>query len=197
MKSLHRPDLFAWSRFDEARNLDFNTFVWVRPKGNIVFDPLEASPHDVDHLVALGGVAWIVITNGDHLRATRALAARFGAKVAAPTAERAAIDLPVDRWLTDGEELVPGLRTIAMRGSKTPGEVAFHLAPDSVITGDLVRGARGGSLNMLQADKLIDPAAARASVAGLAAIPGVNAVLVGDGWCVFEGGSAKLAALVG
>lgn len=197
MKSLHRPDLYAWSRFDEPRNLDFNTFVWTRPMGNIVFDPLEASPHDLEHLDALGGVAWIVVTNGDHVRATRALADRYGAKIAAPALERAAFDLPVDRWLDDDEELVPGLRTIAMHGSKTPGEVAFHLAPDTVITGDLVRAGRGGSLNLLPPEKLIDPAAARASVARLAAIPGVTAVLVGDGWPVFEGGSAKLQALAG
>ena len=75
MKQLHRPDLYAWSVFDEARNIDFNSYVWVRPEGNVVFDPLPMSPHDRAHLDALGGVALIVVTNSDHLRASRELAA--------------------------------------------------------------------------------------------------------------------------
>ena len=40
MKSLHRPDLFAWSSFDEARNVDFNGTFWQRDEGNVVFDPM-------------------------------------------------------------------------------------------------------------------------------------------------------------
>ena len=30
MKALHRPDLFSWSQFDEARNLDFHSVAWIR-----------------------------------------------------------------------------------------------------------------------------------------------------------------------
>ena len=38
MKSLHRPDLYQWSRFDEARNVDFHGTLWVRPGGNVLID---------------------------------------------------------------------------------------------------------------------------------------------------------------
>jgi hypothetical protein len=60
MKALHREDLFGWSRFDEARNLDFHSVLWVRPEGNVVVDPLPLSEHDTTHLRSLGGVAWAV-----------------------------------------------------------------------------------------------------------------------------------------
>jgi len=68
MKSLHRPDLFAWSRFDESRNVDFLSVTWVRPAGNLLIDPLSMSEHDRAHLQALGGAAWIIVTNSDHIR---------------------------------------------------------------------------------------------------------------------------------
>jgi len=36
MKALHRDDLYGWSTFDTARNLDFHGTLWVRPEGNVV-----------------------------------------------------------------------------------------------------------------------------------------------------------------
>ena len=75
MKALHRPDLFGWSAFDEQRNVDFNGTVWVRNEGNIVIDPMPMSEHDQAHLSQLGGAAWVVVTNSDHLRAAQELAA--------------------------------------------------------------------------------------------------------------------------
>jgi hypothetical protein len=193
MKSLHRPDLYAWSTFDEARNLDFHSLLWVRSEGNVVVDPLPLTPHDRRHLDALGGVAWIVVTNSDHLRTAVALASETGAKIAGPVGERDVF--PADRWLSEGDELVLGLFAYEMRGSKTPGELALVLEGDTLITGDLVRAHRAGSLCLLPDAKLTDKAAALASVARLAALP-VRAVLVGDGYQVFAEGQAHLSALV-
>ena len=68
MKRLHRTDLYGWSAFDETRNLDFHSVLWVRPGGNVAIDPLPLSPHDRKHLDALGGVAFVVVTNADHVR---------------------------------------------------------------------------------------------------------------------------------
>jgi hypothetical protein len=195
MKSLHRPDLFAWSEFDEARNVDFSGTLWVREGGNVVVDPMPLSAHDRAHLDALGGAALIVVTNSDHLRAAVDLAAQTGAELAAPAAERGAIDAPVDRWLADGDEPVPGLRVFALEGSKTPGELALLIEGHTLVCGDLVRGHAGGALNRLPAPKLSDVAAANASVRRLAALPDVQAVIVGDGWPVFREGGARLAEL--
>ena len=63
MKRLHRPDLYGWSRFDEDRNIDFHSVLWVRPEGNVLIDPLPLSVHDRAHLESLGSASIIVITN--------------------------------------------------------------------------------------------------------------------------------------
>lgn len=196
MKALHRPALYGWSRFDEARNLDFHSVLWVRPEGNVVIDPLPLSAHDAAHLRSLGGVAWVVVTNSEHLRATRELVADFGAKVAGPRAEADSFPLRCDRWLAEGDVLVPGLVALEMHGSKTPGELALLLEGTTLVTGDLVRGHLGGRLNLLPDAKLKDPTRARASVRGLLSWPRIDAVLVGDGWPVFRRGREALEELV-
>ncbi len=197
MKALHRKDLLGWSRFDEARNLDFHSVLWVRPGGNVVFDPLPLTPHDRAHLEALGGVAWVALTNSEHLRDTRALVEAFGAKVAGPRGERDGFPLPCDRWLGEGEALVPGLVALELHGSKTPGELAFLLEETTLLTGDLIRAHEGGRLRLLPDAKLQDAARAREAVRALVRQhPRVDAVLVGDGWPVFRGGRAALEELV-
>src|SRR5262245_37806873 len=183
MKRLHRADLFCWSQFDERRDVDFHSVAWIRDGGNVVIDPLPMSAHDLAHLRTLGGAAWIVITNSDHVRGAAELARLLGARLAGPAGERDQFPLRCDRWLEDGEELVPGLRALALDGSKTPGELALLLDETTLVTGDLVRAHQAGSLMLLRPEQgLTDAAAARASVARLAALPRLAAVLVGGGW---------------
>lgn len=195
MKRLHRPDLYGWSEFNPDRNLDFHSVLWVRDGGNVAIDPLPLSAHDRAHLDQLGGVAVIVVTNSDHTRAAAALADATGADLCAPAGERDTFPIACTRWLGDGDEVVPGLRALALDGSKTPGELALVLDGTTLITGDLVRAHEGGRLTVLPDAKLADRARAVASVRRLAALPDLDAVLPGDGWPVFRGGGAALAEL--
>ncbi len=201
MKSLHRPDLYTWSSFNAERNIDFNGIAWIRPAGNVLVDPMPLSEHDLNHLQALGGATWIVITNSDHVRDTEAIAQLTGAQIAAPKGEQGAFPIPEHqdqpiRWLTDGEEIVSGLQVIELQGSKTPGELALLLEETTLITGDLIRSHHAGSLILLPDAKLQNRDAAIASVKRLAAIPSITAVLVGDGWSIFRNGHDRLNDLL-
>ena len=201
MKSLHRTDLFAWSQFDTSRNVDFTGHLLVNGvHGNVAIDPLPTDAHDTEHIDSLGGVAWVLISNADHVRDARGFVERWGARVAAPAGDRSSPELkglPVALWMQDEDELSFGVRCIGMRGSKTPGELAFLLADGgTVITGDLVRGQVAGSLNLLPDAKLSDRAAALESVRRLAELPELEAVLVGDGQSVFRDGRQRLQDLL-
>jgi glyoxylase-like metal-dependent hydrolase (beta-lactamase superfamily II) len=196
MKSLHRENLYTWSTFDPERNVDFNSIAWVRADGNVLIDPLPLSDHDWNHLQAVGGAALIVITNSDHLRDAEAIAHKTGAQLLGPQAEQATFPVPCDRWLKDGEEVVPGLKVLALNGSKTPGELALVLEDRTLITGDLVRAHRANALMLLPDAKLKDKQAAIASVQRLAELEKIEAVLVGDGWSIFQNGHQFLQALV-
>ena len=196
MKRLHRRDLFCWSVFQERLNIDFNSFAWIREGGNVLIDPLPLSEHNHDHIRELGGAAWIVVTNSDHVRGTQAAADAFGAKIAGPAAEKDIFPLRCDRWLHDGDELLPGLSVLELHGSKTPGELALVLEKTTLVTGDLIRSHRAGTLMLLRPEQgLPDPALARASVERLLEYHQIDTVLVGDGWCVFGDGHARLQDL--
>ncbi len=195
MKRLHRPDLFGWSVFDESRNLDFHGLVWKRDAGNVVVDPLAMTAHDTAHLAEIGRVAHVVVTNSDHVRDAMVHVERDGATLIGPAGEREGFPLACSRWLGDGDEVVPGLVAHALDGSKTPGELALVLEEKTLITGDLVRAHEGGRLCMLPDAKLADRDAAVASVRRLAALPGIETVLPGDGWPIFRGGGDALTEL--
>ena len=190
MKRLHLPHLFGWSVFDQDRNIDFHSTVWVRPEGNVAIDPLPLTDHDEAHLRELGGVAWIVITNSDHVRDSIRLAENTGAQLIGPSQEANQFPVECTRWLTDGDEVVPGMSALELEGSKTPGELALLLEGSTLITGDLIRAHEGGALCLLPEVKLLNKHKAIASLRRLILLPELEALLPGDGWPVFR--DAKL-----
>lgn len=198
MKQLHRKDLFGWSEFDQAHNVDFHSVLWVRDAGNVLIDPLPMSAHDHDHLQRLGGVNYIIITNSDHCRATEQIVSSTGAQVFAPAGEEDRFPIVCDRWLHDKEEVFEGLIAYQLHGSKTEGELALLLAHHTLITGDLIRCQIAGELCLLADAKLTDKTLAVKSVKSvkrLAELPNITAVLTGDGWPVFSHGSEALHRL--
>ncbi|PCI44339.1 MAG: MBL fold metallo-hydrolase [Moraxellaceae bacterium] len=196
MKALHKPNLFCWSEFDEDRNIDFHSYLWVREQGNVVFDPLPLSAHDKNHLSSLGQVSHIIISNSDHVRNAEELSAFTGAQLLGPAAEKDNFPIECSGWLEDGQSLIDGLDVYGLNGSKTPGELAFVIDGETLLTGDLIRAHRGGHLCMLPEGKLQDLSLAIESVKKLAAIEGIKAILPGDGWPVFRAGDQVLMELV-
>jgi uncharacterized cupin superfamily protein len=179
------PGVSMWSVWQPDRNFHFNSFFVTGADGNFVVDPLGGEETVFERIAAAGGIAWIVVTNRDHQRAASAFADRFGAKIAASEGDAPLLDVRVDRALHDGDELL-GARVLAMRGLKTPGEIALVL-PDrqTVIVGDALWGNPAGSLTLMPAAKLADPAAAILSLRALRAHHPRH-VLVGDGACIFD-----------
>ena len=195
MKQLHRQNLFAWSAFDQQRNIDFHSILWQRPEGNVLIDPLPLSDHDAEHLQNLGGAQIIVITNSDHCRGAEVISRDTGARIFGPDGEKDAFPLTCDRWLKSGDEVVPGLEVVALNGSKTPGELALVLENQTLITGDLIRCHVGGQLCLLPDTKLTDRTQAVASVKRLAELTDIETVLPGDGWPLFNNGGVALRVL--
>lgn len=173
-----------WSVWQPERNVFFNSFFIETPEGNLVVDPLAASDADIGEMESRGGVAWIVVTNRDHERGARSLAARLGAQLATSSEEAKLLSGPVDRTLADRDELC-GTRVIALAGLKTPGEFALHLRErETVVVGDALWGDPAGSLRLMPDEKLADPPRAAASLRRLAALV-PQYLLVGDGTCIF------------
>lgn len=195
MKRLHRTDLYSWSVFNEDRNIDFHSVLWVRPFGNILFDPLPLSGHDQEHLDDLGGAHKILISNSDHCRDAEHIAANTGATIYGPAGEQQNFPIECSNWLEGGDEPVEGLNIYQVNGSKTAGELAFVIESSTMITGDLVRCHEAGKLTLLPDGKLQDKEQAILSVKQLAELDQIEVVLPGDGWPVFSDGHRALKEL--
>jgi uncharacterized cupin superfamily protein len=191
MQSTIVPGVSMWSVWQPDRNFHFNSFFVASKQGNLVVDPLDGGDAVMEQIANAGGIAWVVITNRDHERASRAFADRFTAPIAASEADAPLLSIPVERKLRAGDEIL-GARVLTFRGLKTPGEIALHL-PDrsTVIVGDALWGNPAGSLRLMPPEKLSDPETAVLSLRQLRArFP--RHVLVGDGACIFERGSEAL-----
>lgn len=179
------PGVFMWSVWQPARRVFFNSYFLTMPDGNVVVDPLALLPEQSAEITERGGVAWVVVTNRDHERMAREVAAQFGAKIAASKDDAPLLTGPVDLVLKDGDEPFAGLRVIAFEGLKSPGEIALSLPKhNAAIVGDALWGDPAGSVRMLDDDKLLDPACAVMSLRKLWALR-LDVLLVGDGACLF------------
>ena len=192
MQQLALPGIAMWSVWQPDRGMFFNSFFLRRQDANIAVDPLAAGDDEMAYMREQGGVAWIAITNRDHERRARELAAALGAKIACGEREAAMLSGPVDRLLRDSEQLAEGIEVVALDGGKTPGEIALHLrAAKAAIVGDALWGDPAGSLRMPPDDKLIAPGRAALSLRRIWALR-LETILVGDGACIFGGADALI-----
>lgn len=190
MQSLAIDGLSMWSVWQTDRNVFFNSYFLKRADGNIVVDPLAWTPQDEAQMREGGGVAWIVITNRDHERRARELATLFGSQLAASERDAPLLSGPVDRMLHEGDRAFPGIHIIELEGLKSPGEIALHLRKaKAAIVGDALWGDPAGSVRLLPDEKLLDHKKAVLSLRKLWALQ-LEALLVGDGACIFHGADA-------
>ena len=192
MKRLIFEDIYSWSVFSEARQIDFNGHLWIREEGNIAIDPVEMSDADRAQFEQLGGAKWIVITNRDHEREAAAFQEWTGAEVIVHEADADLLENKPSRTIRDGETIVPGLRAVHLPFGKSPGEIALYFSDkQAVLFGDIVAGEPMGRLTLLANEKLED--APKAAIQLRKVLPlNFNAVLVGDGHSLFRDGRQEL-----
>ncbi len=194
MQPLALEGFFAWSVWQPDRDVFFNSHFIRATDGNVLVDPLVASDADLAQMDALGGVALIVVTNRDHERKSRDMAARFGARIAVGEGDAPLLSGPVDIVLSAGDAPFAGAEVIALEGLKSPGEIALAMpARKAAIVGDALWGDPAGSVRLLPDDKLLDPHTAVLSLRQLWALR-LETLLVGDGASIAHGADAIIGA---
>jgi glyoxylase-like metal-dependent hydrolase (beta-lactamase superfamily II) len=189
------PDVLAWSRRSEPHGYDFNgTFVRHRG-GNVCVDPVEPSA-DAHALLAREGVAWIVLTNRNHVRAADVVRTLTGAPVLIHAADEAyarAQGATIDGALRAEQRIGPFL-VVALPG-KSPGEVALHWPERRLlVVGDAVIGNPPGRLSLLPDRVVDDPPGLRRSVRGLVALS-LETLVLGDGVSIVSDAGERLREL--
>jgi uncharacterized cupin superfamily protein len=196
MQALALPGVFSWSRYQPDGSMYFNSHFFALPSGNVAVDPLALEDGDLEWIASLGGVAWIVVTNRDHLRETVALRERFGARVATSKADADALGIHVDRILADGDEAFAGATVVTLEHQKTPGEFALHLAKcKALLVGDAMVGTPAGLLSLLPDPRYADVRRAALALRRLWALQ-PQTLLVGDGASLYSGATRAIGTLL-
>jgi glyoxylase-like metal-dependent hydrolase (beta-lactamase superfamily II) len=190
------PGVLTWPWWSERHGYDFNGFLVRDPGGNVCIDPVEPGEADMDALVR-EGVARILLTNRNHVRAASRVRAATGARVAIHPADAAHArgqGATIDDELAAGAVVGP-LAVIGVPG-KSPGEVALHWpARRLLIVGDAIVGNPPGACALLPDRVMDDPRALRTSVRVLLALD-FDTLLVGDGAPIVRGAKERLRELV-
>ena len=190
------PGLSIWGKLSERHGYDFNGTFVRHASGNLCIDPVEP---DAETLAELGelGVARVLITNRNHVRAANAVRERTGARVAIHPADADHAreqGAQLDTELSAGERVGP-FTVVAMPG-KSPGEVAlFDPARRILIVGDAVVGNPPGKLALLSERVMDDPALLRESLRRALELD-FDAIVVGDGVPILSGARDRLHELV-
>jgi glyoxylase-like metal-dependent hydrolase (beta-lactamase superfamily II) len=190
------PGVFTWPWFSERHGYNFNGTLVLHENGNLCIDPVEPDAAVLERL-AKEGVSRILITNRNHVRAANAVRRGTGAVLMIHSADAAHAreqGAEVDALLEVGERVGP-FRIVGVPG-KSPGEVALHdPARRLLVVGDAVIGNPPGRLSLLPERVMDDPPRLRASLRQLLELD-FDAVLVGDGEAIREGGRGRLRELV-
>ena len=196
MKKTRLDNLYYWARYQADRAIDFNGFFWKHAEGGILIDPMPLESAELDQLDELGGAKWILISNADHLRAAPELKERLGATLLAPAGDRDRFGEQadcVDSWFESSVDLPAGIDVHWIPGGKSPVEPFFYLTPlRALLFADVVRSHVSGELMLLPDAKLQNRAAVIAALDCLATFE-PEAVLLGDGDCLFHGAQEELA----
>lgn len=188
--------IFTWPRLSERHGYNFNGFLIQVAAGNLCIDPVEPDAATLDAIAGLG-VARIILTNRNHVRAANAVRARTGARTLIHPADAVyarSQGAELDGNLRIGEQVGP-VTVVGVPG-KSAGEVVLYWQDRRLlIAGDCVIGNPPGQCSLLPDKVLDDPPGLRASIRHLLDLD-FDTLLVGDGESILTGGRDRLRQLV-
>jgi len=191
------PGIWQWSWFSEDKQLDFNGLFLTIGDHRILVDPPPMTTVDVAQAGRGGAIDYILITNRDHEREAAAFQQQFSCQVWLPEVDAPQMTVKSNKTYKDGELLAGGIWAVHLKDQKSPGECALFIQQGKgiLIVGDALIGKPPGSVCMLPAERLADPAKARDGLKRLLKY-NFDTLLVGDGTSIMTGAKASVEALL-
>jgi len=189
-------ECLTWSVFNEEKQINFNGYYLLTPRGHVLIDPPVMSDQEISEVEFLAKPIKIYLTNKHHTRASAAHRERWGVPIHVHQDDAPLMEIKVDGTFADGEILEDALEVVRIPDAKTPGECAFYWTQQKIlIVGDAMIGKPGGALSILPDEKFKNPELAKQ---GLAVLRGLDydKLLVGDGQSILSGAKPMVDELI-
>lgn len=183
------PGLSFWQGYNPDVKVDCSSSAFRTPFGWIVIDPIPVAETALAEATDGERLAGIILTSGNHPRASLALRERYGAPIYAPLEAREEVE--ADSLLSEGDVVAGALEVIALPGGG-PGEIA--LAAEGVLfVGDALIHLDG--LTVLPPKYCADHKMLVKSLRKLLDHD-FHTICFAHGWPLIRGAREKLAALL-
>lgn len=182
------PGIFRWAAFSPFHKVELTSHAVLAETGLLIFDPIPLAESETGRLLGAVACRGLVLTNGNHERASASWAEFLGVSAMSATPELFPVELHPLPW-RDGDSW----RAVPLAGG-APGETLFlHEGLSLGVFGDAVVNLPERQLELLPDKYCTDPAALRAS---LKALPPFERAVFAHGQPLLSGAAAKIAALL-
>ena len=130
------PGIFLWRVYDPAVKADLFSTAIETDNGTFLVDPVSLAGDALAWLRAQGGVAGIIVTNENHIRAAASFAAQCDVPIFVHPSLVDVMTLARIQPIRDREAFAPGLTAVEIDGGPM-GEITIHCDADN---GTLVIG---------------------------------------------------------
>jgi glyoxylase-like metal-dependent hydrolase (beta-lactamase superfamily II) len=131
------PNLFFWQSYDRQLKADLCSSAIATPEGIFMVDPIQLTDDALDQLQQTGPVAGVIVTNGNHLRASGHFSSLFEVPIFMHRQSSPDSGSPHVTVVDDGSDISAALTVIAIEGA-APGELVLYSSEHggALIVGD-------------------------------------------------------------
>jgi hypothetical protein len=117
--------VFFWEAYDPAVKTNLSCCAVQAEEVLVFIDPIPLAREAMEELLEFGTPAAVVVTNGNHLRASEEYRQKFGIPLLAHADAVPELGVQPDRLLA-ANELTPGRLMVHEIAGAAPGEIALH-----------------------------------------------------------------------
>jgi glyoxylase-like metal-dependent hydrolase (beta-lactamase superfamily II) len=188
-------DLWYWAAYEPSVRTDLTCCAHRIGRQLILVDPIDLSSQARTGLESIGSPAAIILTNGNHLRASLRFRERYRIPIYASEEAANELRFQPDELLIGDRQLFGCLEIIQLPGAG-PGEVAiYHQERGHLSVGDILIHLPGYGFSLLPEKYCISPALARAALDRLGK-KSVRTLTFGHGLPIISNAGERLAALI-
>lgn len=189
-------NIAIWHGYDSAVKAELYSTCLTTSGGSYLIDPIPLEKEAVDELIGSERVSGIIVTNGNHHRASAQFAEDFAVPIVAHPDSFPDEQPKRLRKVADGDEICAGLQVIGIEG-KADGEITLHYAPNggTLIVGDALINFEPYGFTFLPAKYCGDQKQMRRSLPKLLDYK-AERILFAHGTPILSGASERLRGLV-